>query len=329
MELPLLGLVVGKFDPPHRGHSLLLDVAATGVRHLVVQLWDYPGQQTPAALRARWLREIAPGAEIVIVPDDPEVASADMAAQARHARRFLDGREVDVVFTSEAYGEVLAAELGARHYNVDRARQFVPCSSTMIRRAPLEYLEWLDPIVRAHFIKRICVIGAESTGKTSLCERLAKHYATSWVAEYGREYSLIKVRQGQLGRWVADEFFHIALEQQRREDEAARSANKLLFCDTDAFATEIWYERYLQRVPERWPQIESKISLYLIPFPDVPFIADEIRDGEHRRYWMYERMISELTKRGVSYAVLQGGYDERDRQAIAAVDATFATEAAS
>ncbi|HET9031044.1 MAG TPA: AAA family ATPase [Candidatus Aquilonibacter sp.] len=315
------GLIVGKFDPPHLGHSLLIDVARAHVSRLIVQLWDYPGQHTPAALRARWMCELFPEIEVSVVPDDPDVATDDMAAQARHARRFLGDAAVDVLFSSEAYGEVLAQELGVRHYNVDRARQFIPVTGTMIRRDPLAHEQWLEPVVRAHFIKRICVIGSESTGKTSLCERLARHYATSWVPEYGREYSLVKVRQGQLGRWIADEFFHIAREQQRREDEAARSANKLLFCDTDAFATEIWYERYLQHEPRTWPQIDNKIALYLIPFPDVPFVADEIRDGEHMRYWMYERMMSELTRRGKPFVVLQGGYDERDVQAIAAVDA--------
>ena len=329
MALARTGLVVGKFDPPHRGHSLLIDVARAHVQHVVVQLWDYPGQETPAALRARWMREIFPDIELHVIPDDANVAADDMSAQARHAMRFLGERSVDVLFTSEPYGELLAAELGARHYSVDRARQMIPCTGTMVRRAPLEHLQWLEPCVRAHFVKRVCVVGSESTGKTSLCERLARHYATSWVAEYGREYSLIKVRQGYLGRWVADEFVHIACEQQRREDEAARSANRLLFCDTDAFATEIWYERYLEHEPERWPVPESKIDLYLIPFPDVPFVADEIRDGEHMRYWMYDRMVRELTERGRPFQVLQGPYEERDAQAIAAIDAMLSTATAS
>lgn len=320
----MIGLVVGKFDPPHRGHSLLLDVAFAHVDRLIVQLLDYPGQLTPAALRARWLRELYPFADVRVVLDEPSAPPGDIVELARRVRENLAGLPVDVLFTSGAYGELLARDLGVRHYTVDRERQLVPCTGTMIRRAPVQHLEWMEPAVRAHFVKRVCVIGSESTGKTSLCERLSRHYETSWVAEYGREYSLVKARRGHLGRWVGDEFFHIAMEQQRREDEAARSANKLLFCDTDAFATEIWYERYLEHVPERWPKIESQISLYLVPFPDVPFVADEIRDGEHMRYWMYERLVDEMTRRGRRFAVLQGGYEERDAQAIAAVDALLA-----
>ncbi len=315
----MTGLIVGKFDPPHRGHAMLIDVARSLVDRLIIQLWDYPEQQTPAALRARWMREIHPDVDVRIVADDPTVASADMVAQANHARRFLDDARVDVLFSSETYGEALARELGARHYIVDRDRRFVPITGTAVRRNPLAHLEWLEPVVRAHFVKRVAVVGAESTGKSTLCSRLAERYQTTCVGEYGRDYTFVKLEAGALGRWSADEFVHIAWEQQRQEDEAARHANKVLLCDTDAFATEIWHERYLEQPPV-WTAPPSKIALYLVPFPDVPFVADEIRDGEHLRYWMYERFLEELTKRERRYVVLEGDYAERDAQAIAAID---------
>jgi len=290
------GLVAGKFDPPHRGHALLIDTARARCDRLIVLLFDFEAQTVPSAAR-----------------------------EADRVHAFL-GEPVDVLFTSEDYGEMMAAELGARHFDVDRERALVPITGTMVRRAPAAMLEWLEPPVRAHYVLRVCVVGSESTGKSTLCERLAAHYGTVWVPEYGREYSMEKKRNGMQGQWVEDEFVHIAFEQQRREDDQARRANRALICDTDALATKVWSERYLNRVPTRWPLPPSRIALYLVPFPDVPFVADEIRDGEHKRYWMYERLIELFTQLGHRFEVLRGTYEERGVQAIGLIDALLDSE---
>ncbi|MDP3458636.1 MAG: ATP-binding protein, partial [Hyphomonas sp.] len=101
-------------------------------------------------------------------------------------------------------------------------------------------------------VLRVVLIGAESVGKTTLCEQLAEHYATVWVAEYGREHWERKIAEqktpaGETPAWSDDEFVHIAEEQQRRENEAAARANRVLICDTNAFATATWFERYAGR----------------------------------------------------------------------------------
>lgn len=327
-----MGLAAGRFDPPHRGHALVIDAARGRCERVIVCVLEYAGQTTSGDRRAAWLREIHPGVDVRIVrgaPEfdrrTPESIAATAQDLAQRLREVLGGERVDLVFTSEPYGEIFAQALGARHHSVDRDRTLVPCTGTMVRRDPARALSWMEPVVRASYAPRICVAGAESTGKTTLCERLARHYGTIWVEEYGRDYTLDKAKGAGLGAWDADEFFHIAYEQQRREDEAARRADPLLICDTDAFATSIWYEFYLHEQPEHWPHAQSKISLYLLPFPDVPFVADQIREGEHRRYWMHERFVTELTKLGRRFVVLEGGYDDRFDAAVAAVDALIAS----
>ncbi len=174
----------------------------------------------------------------------------------------------------------------------------------------------------AHEPARVCLIGAESTGKTTLCERLARRFDAPWVAEYGREYTLEKVAGPEPYLWVAEEFALIAREQQRREDAAAKDATRLLLCDTDAFATEIWLERYLGPVPlpPDWPERERPMDLYLLSDPNVPFVGDEIRDGEHLREWMHARFVEELTRRGFPFEILTGSYEHRFELAVAAID---------
>ncbi len=321
------GLVAGKFDPPHRGHALLIDTARARCDRLIVLLFDFEAQTVPSAVRANWLREIHPGVDVRAFRtlNYPRLTPQDAAREAERVRAFL-GEPVDLLFTSEDYGEMMAAELGARHFDVDRERALVPITGTMVRRAPASMLEWLEPPVRAHYVPRVCVVGSESTGKSTLCERLAVHYGTVWVPEYGREYSMEKKRNGMQGQWVEDEFVHIAFEQQRREDDQARRANRVLICDTDALATNVWSQRYMNRVPTRWPLPPSRIALYLVPFPDVPFVADEIRDGEHKRYWMYERLIELFSQLGHRFEVLRGTYEERGAHAIALIDALLDSE---
>jgi HTH-type transcriptional regulator, transcriptional repressor of NAD biosynthesis genes len=319
------GLVAGKFDPPHRGHALLVDSARIKCARVIVLVFDYAEQTVPVEQRVAWLREIHPGVDVRAIPM-PHYSRIDALTAEREAANILNflGEPVDLLFTSEDYGDLFAAALGTQHYIVDRERAFVPITGTMVRRSPAGVLAFLEPCVRAYFVPRVCVAGAESTGKSTLCKRLAAHYDTAWVPEYGREYATEKERAGRLGRWAENEFAHIAFEQQRREDDFARLANRVLLCDTDALAPRVWCERYLGREPVDWPLPPSRIALYLVPYPDVAFVADAIRDGEHKRFWMHERLLEVLGETGRPLLVLRGTFEERDAQAVEAIDALLA-----
>jgi NadR type nicotinamide-nucleotide adenylyltransferase len=312
------GLIVGKFLPPHAGHDFLIDTARAHVDALTVAVCDKPGQPIPAELRARWLRAAHPDVTVLVVADT--LADDDSEGWAGYTRAFL-GYAPDVVFSSEDYGDAYAGFLGCEHVAVDRSREQMPISATAIRANPLAHLGWVSPLVRAYLVRRVCVIGPESTGKSVLCDLLAKHFDAPVVAEYGREYTLAKRRTSTPNLWEPDEFVHIAREQQRREDEAARNASGLVVCDTDAFATEIWLERYLgPRRLHGWPKRDRPMDLYLLTDPNVPFVQDGIRDGEHLREWMFERMREDLAQRFATVEILTGGYEDRNRQAIERIE---------
>lgn len=317
-----LGFVVGKFYPPHRGHKYLINAARKQCDRLVVLLPHHPSQQIPGELRKAWLEEIHPDCEIHLVPDELENDSAQWAAfTIKHL-----GRSPDVVFSSEDYGPEFAAHLGCRHVMIDRARSTVPISGTTIRTDPLAHLDDLEPCVRAYFVRRVVLIGAESTGKTTLAKELAAHFQTSWVPEFGREYWERKVAgldmSGPLPGWTSDEFETIAREQQRRENLAARTANRVLFCDTNAFATGTWHERYMNR---RDPTVDAvgsrdRVDLYLLTEPDFPFVQDGFRDGERIRDAMHARFATLLTEQSASVVRITGTGRTRTERAIRAVD---------
>jgi NadR type nicotinamide-nucleotide adenylyltransferase len=319
------GVLAGKFYPPHRGHQFLIESALGQCDELYVLACFNPSQSIPIASRVEWLREMCPAARILSVLDVP--ADDDSSGWAAYTKQML-GFAPDAVFSSEAYGDAYARCLGATHVSVDPQRRQVPCSATMIRNDPLAHLDYLAPCVRAWYVRRVCLVGAESTGKTTLAAALASHYQTVWMPEYGREYCDIKLAKGTIEQWTSDEFEHIAREHARREDALAREANRVLIVDTDAFATAIWHRRYMQdarcRAVERLAaQRQQLYSLYLLCDTDIPWVQDGTRDGEHVRQTMQETFIAELNATGRRWLRLAGPHEERLRQATAAIDETL------
>jgi HTH-type transcriptional regulator, transcriptional repressor of NAD biosynthesis genes len=327
-----LGLVVGKFYPPHRGHRHLVETARRGCDRLVVVLPHHPSQKIPGELRRAWMEEIHPDCEIHLVPDE---LGDDVRDWARWTIAHL-GRVPDVVFSSEDYGPPFAAAMGSRHVMVDRGRAAFPVSGTAVRASPLEHLDWLEPCVRAHFVRRVVLIGAESTGKTTLAAALARRYGTRWVPEFGREYWEAKVSDGlreadqaaheAVVEWSSGEFRLIAAEQQRRENQLAREANRVLICDTNAFATGTWHERYLGRRDEGVDAIgrRDRVDLYLLAEPDFAFVQDGWRDGEGVRDWMHARFAEQLAALPTPVVRLRGPLEARLAAAAAAIDALLA-----
>ncbi|HET7609759.1 MAG TPA: AAA family ATPase, partial [Gammaproteobacteria bacterium] len=266
------GLVLGKFYPPHAGHSYLISSARAKCERLTVMVLAAHVESIPLEERRAWLAELHPDCEIVAGYDDVpmDIEDADIWARHMEAIEALLDEQADAVFTSEPYGDELARRLGAVHVSVDPARTAVPCSGTAVRADPARYWWALAPPVRAWFARRVVVVGAESTGTTTLAAALAHHYSTLWVPEAGRDWSASRPG-GLSARWRSEEFDEIARRQAASEDEAARKLPRpLLFCDTDALATAVWHERYMGR---RSPNVEAFAAarvpdLYLLTLDD-------------------------------------------------------------
>lgn len=146
------GLIIGRFCPPHLGHSHLIDTAAGRVDRLVVFVNTRSSEPIPGHLRAGWLAELHPDVTVVEVRHDldtdfgdPELWDCWMALLRSH---WPLGDGPDLVFSSEGYGSELAGRFGARGVAVDPDRGAVPISATQIREAPLAHLDFLAPPVR-------------------------------------------------------------------------------------------------------------------------------------------------------------------------------------
>jgi len=315
------GLVLGKFFPPHAGHLFLIKSALARCDELHVCLLAAPHEEPilPAWLRREWLIELVPDAVVTCsISDHPvDYADPDVYDMWVGEIRRATGRDCfDALFTSEpAYGDETARRLGARHVLVDPDRLTVPISASAIRADPWKHWQFIPAPVRAHYTRRVLVTGAESTGTTTLAAALAERFDTAWVPEYGREYSVPKDRRGE--PWSSAEFLHIALTQQAREDAAAATANRVLFCDTDALATAIWHEQYLgffaaAVAAASW---SDRHELVLLTEPDFPWTDDGTRNSDEVRAWMHHRFLAELRSRGRRAWPVSGSPAERLDQA--------------
>lgn len=300
------GLVVGKFFPPHKAHQLIIETALKETDYVDVLVCQNPKYDSiPAAKRAKWLKELYPKAHIRVIADIEK--DDDSKTWAKYTEKIL-GYTPDVVYSSEQYGEEYSRLMGAKNRVIDRSRTNIPVSARFIRKDVMTYWDYLDPHIRKDFARRICVIGSESTGTTTLSKALARHYKTLWVPEFGRFYTEGKIMAGQ-PVWDSQEFTFIAKGQQELEDQFAGRSTGLLICDTNAYATKVWHQRYLGRHPNTELDNLAKncrVDGYIITAPDIPFEDDGMRDGEHIRLAMHKQFVNEIKKMGIPNIVVKG-----------------------
>ena len=146
------GLIVGRFNPPHLGHSYMIDWAARRVDRLVVFVNTRDGELVPGELRAAWLAELHPNVTVVEVRHDldTDFGNEELWAKwmALFRSRWPHESGPDVIFSSDPYVDGIAARFGAEPVVVDADRVTVPISATQIREAPADHLDRLAPPVR-------------------------------------------------------------------------------------------------------------------------------------------------------------------------------------
>ena len=317
------GLVIGKFLPPHRGHQYLVDFARASVDHLTVQVCTLARQPIAGDLRYQWMREAFPDVHVVHNADKNPEYPHDAPDTFWDTWRASILRHQDAppthVFASEAYGVPLAALFGAVYVPADPARALFPVAGHAVLADPLAHWEWLLPPARPYFLKRIAIVGPESSGKTTLAARLAAHFGTLWAPEYGRTY--LDALPGPIDVGLMET---VVRGHRASEDALARQATRVLFSDTDPIVTQVWCEFLLGRVP---PVVESYVrdrayDLYLltdvtsgwVPDPQrfLPELAERVR--------FRDRCRELLAERGRPYMLLSGTWTEREAAAMRAVE---------
>lgn len=286
------GWLTGKFAPLHAGHTNFIQQAATLCDELTVVLSHNANRfdDPKLALKTRllYLRQTfkdIPHIKITFVDetDAPEYPNgwAEWAALIKGEI----GEDFQVIFTSEeddvsGYND----HFGTSVHVIDSERRQVPISGTEIRANPGKHWSMMPSLVRQQYLKKVCIVGQESTGKSTLTKYLAKHFQTSWVEEYGRTFC----EQDLCGDEFLlkfDDYGLIAARRYEMELQAAKSANRVLFSDTNAAVTNYFCVLYEGRPNEIVTQFSAleKYDLIIFLEADVDWVDDGLRRNPHNR----------------------------------------------
>ena len=156
--------------------------------------------------------------------------------------------------------------------------------------------------------KLVCFYGPESTGKSTMAKRMAEIYQTEFVLEAARE--MITSNDD----FTEEDIINIGKTQTERIQQKSKTANKILFCDTDLITTEIYSKHYLNSVPPILYDLEKEVHFdqYFLFDVDVPWVADGLRDLGHQRVEMMKVFEEELAKRKIPSILIHGTWEQRE-----------------
>lgn len=307
------GLVIGKFMPIHQGHMALIHFAASQCDELIVSMSYTPADIIDGQLRFSWIKELFkadPKIKPAIIADDFDDDTLPFPERTKAwAKRMQEVYPpIDIIFSSEEYGEYFANNLKAEHKSFDQDRNQFPVSATLIRANAFRYWHYIPDVVRPFFVKKICFYGSESTGKSTMAKRMATLYKTDFVPEVARE--IITSNDFSI-----DDIIRIGHAQTQRVIDKTKTANKILFCDTDVITTQIYSYHYLKTIPPVLYNLEKQIHYhqYFLFDIDVAWVADDLRDLGSQRSEMYDVFKNELDNRNINYLKVQGSYEQREK----------------
>lgn len=313
-----VGLTLGKFAPFHKGHQLLIETAVNEVDELIVLIYDDPVINIALAARAAWIREIYP--KIVVIegvnsPNDTGYTPEIMKIQEDYVLSVLGNRTISHFYSSEPYGVHMSIVLNAVNRQVDVSRNIIPISATKIRKNSFENKEFIHPIVYKDLITKVVLLGAPSTGKTTLAEKLAFHFDTQWMPEYGREYW----EKHQINkRLTLEDLLKIAETHIEREDALVLQSNRILFSDTNAITTYLFSLDYhgtaLAALENLAKAAENRHDIIFVCDTDIPYDDTWDRSGDVKRKEFQQKIIEDLNNRNLKYYMLSGTIDERIEQ---------------
>lgn len=319
------GFVTGKFEPLTLGHLGLIEFAKSQCDILHVLLASNDKYETiPGEIRYKWLEEYFSDRTDIIIDytnvDLPytSVSNRDVSkVWADYFKRLYP--EFDCIISSEPYGDYVAEYMNIEHIMFDQKRMNIPISATQIRDNPYKYWEYIPEIVKPYFVKKVCICGTESTGKSTLTRDLASYYRTNYVPEWGRYIVPDSIE-------CTEHMLKINGELQAKDiNRKIKYSNKILFSDTDINTTKI-YGKYLFNKDIEFDENIMKANqfdLYLYLDENCDFIQDGTRLQEEERNELSELYYQYYKDNNIKYFKVSGDWGERYQNALEIINTHF------
>ena len=313
------GLVFGKFMPLHEGHLSLISFGSKNCDTLNVVLCYHQKEIIAGEHRLQWLsKAIAKLTNVNLVSfeydenvlPDTSVSSVGVSnIWANAFKKLLP--QTDVVFTSEDYGVYVAKAMQIAYICFDKNRTKVPVSGSAIRANPFIYWDYICSEARPYFVKKIAILGSESTGKSILTERLANYYNTTYISEAGREI----VEKTELCN--PEDLERIATAHAKNIIKQISRANRLLFLDTDLNITRSYSSFLFNRDLKvtAWQEDANKSDLCLFLETDCPYVQDGTRLNKQLREKLSISHKNALEKNLINYIAIHGDWADRFNKA--------------
>lgn len=310
-----IGLVIGKFNPLHLGHIALIEFAQEKCDELIVLICASDKETIDGSTRLNWVKDsfksnskIQPILLSYLEAELPNTSVSSKEVSTIWATKLKTlFPKIDIIFSSEIYGNYLAEILKCRHICFDIDRKTINISATEINSNVFKHWDFLSTSAKPYFVKKICVYGTESTGKSTITKKLAAHFHTTYVPEMARE--IIEETE----ECTENHLIQIAELQAKTINEKIKIANKLLFVDTDLNITSS-YSQFLfnkKLVVESWVEQANNFDIYLYLDNDAPFIQDGTRLDKQRRDELNLSHKRQLNDKGINYHLVTGNWDER------------------
>ncbi|MEO1053153.1 MAG: AAA family ATPase [Bacteroidota bacterium] len=318
------GFTFGKYLPFHNGHKALIDFATKHCDELFVIVSKSDQEKLNCTTRANWISKTyskEPRVKVIefnyLESELPNTSVSSAEVSQVWADQFkLIVPEVDILFTSEPYGDLVADFMGIEHQSFDQDRSLNRISATQIRNGLYDHWTFLPDAVKQHFQKKVAVLGTESTGKSTMASFIIEHYPATLVEEVGRD--IIE----NSNHFSQEHLIKIAHAHVENIKVAVAKLAPLVVMDTDIHITQSYakfsFGKYMKLDESLYAINAANCYLYLNN--DVPFVQDGTRLSEHERNALDASHRNTMTQFDIQLEEINGSYAERERKVMVIID---------